>query len=108
MSTCRQVVYIWGLRDQHQPCVGDLACRVGDLGCCVGDSLKLREGLLRRSWVSGRYAGRQALRERHRACERNKRNRRDCRNRATVGDKGESMRGFERDVCMCDDDPSET
>ena len=29
-------------------------------------------------------------------------------NGVTVGDKGESMRGFERDVCMCDKDPSET
>ena len=86
MSTCRQVVYIWGLRDQHQPCVGDLACRVGDLGCCVGDSPKLRESLLRCRGES-------------------KRNRRDC---VTVGDKGESMRGFERDVRMCDKDPSET
>ena len=52
----------------------------------MGDSLKLREGLLRCRGGS-------------------KRNRRDC---VTVGDKGESMRGFERDVCMCDDDPSET
>ena len=29
-------------------------------------------------------------------------------NGVTVGDKGESMRGFERDVRMCDKDPSET